>query len=77
MYIGIYKIDYNIYIYIFGAKRSRDPGLFHIKPKAHAEKEEMPEDEQRESRLPRYIAEDDFVLGRPKSRKGKVPRRQR
>ena len=31
----------------------------------------MPEDEQRESRLPRYTAEDDLVLVRPKSRKGK------
>ena len=31
----------------------------------------MPEDEQRESRLPGYTAEDDLVLGRPKSQKGK------
>ena len=60
-----------------GAKGSRDPGPFHIKPKAHAEEEEMPKDEQRESRLPRYTAEDDPILGRPKSRKGKVPRHQR
>ena len=37
----------------------------------------MPEDEQRESRLPGYTAEDDPVLGRPKSRKVKAPRRQR
>ena len=44
---------------------------------AHAEEEEMSEEEQRESRLPRYTAEDDPVLGRPKSRKGKAPRRQR
>ena len=28
-----------------GAKGSRDSGSFHIKPKAHAEEEEMPEDE--------------------------------
>ena len=28
-----------------GAKGSRNPGPFHIKPKAHAEEEEMPEDE--------------------------------
>ena len=28
-----------------GAKGSRDSGPFHIKPKAHAEEEEMPEDE--------------------------------
>ena len=60
-----------------GAKGSRDFDLFHIKPKAHAEEEEMPEDKQRESRLPGYTAEDDPVLGRPKSQKGKAPRRQR
>ena len=28
-----------------GAKGSKDSGPFHIKPKAHAEKEELPEDE--------------------------------
>ena len=50
-----------------GAKGSRDSGLFHIKLKAHAEVEEMPEGEQRESRLPGYTAEDDLVLSRPKS----------
>ena len=60
-----------------GAKGSRDSSLFHIKPKVHAEEEEMHEDEQRESRLPGYAAEDDPVLGRPKSRKGKAPRHQR
>ena len=60
-----------------GAKGSRDSGLFHIKPKAHAEEEEMPEDEQRESRLPKYTTEDDPVLNKPKSRKEKTPRRQR
>ena len=59
------------------AKGSGDPDLFHIKPKVHTEEEEMPEDEQRESRLPGYTVEDDPVLGRPKSQKGKVPRRQR
>ena len=64
-------------INICGAKGSRDPGPFHIKPKAHAEEEEMPKDEQRESRLPGYTAEDDLVLSIPKSQKGKAPRRQR
>ena len=59
------------------AKGSRGSNPLHIKPKAHAEKEEMPEDEQRESRLLGYTAEDDPVLRRPKSRKGKVPCRQR
>ena len=37
----------------------------------------MPKDEQKESRLPGYTTEDDPVLDRPKSRKGKAPRRQR
>ena len=60
-----------------GAKGSRDSSPFHIKLKAHAEEEEMPEDEQGESRLPGYTAEDDPVLGRPKSWKRKTPRRQR
>ena len=50
---------------------------FHIRPKAHAEEEEMLEDEQRKSRLLGYTAEDDPVLGRPKSQKGKAPRCQR
>ena len=60
-----------------GVKRSGDSDPFHIRPMAHAEEEEMPEDEQRESRLLGYTAEDDPVLGRPKSRKGKAPYRQR
>ena len=52
-------------------------GPFHIRPMAHAEEEEMPEYEQRESRLLGYTARDDPVLGRPKSRKGKAPYCQR
>ena len=54
-----------------GLKDLAKLGPFHIKPKAHAEEEEMSEDEQRESRLPGYTTEDDPVLGRPKSQKGK------
>ena len=38
---------------------------------AHAKEEEIPEDEQRESRLPGCTVEDDPVLGRPKSGRGK------
>ena len=60
-----------------GAKRSGDSGPFHIRPMTHAQEEEMPEDEQRESRLPGYTTEDDPVLGRPKLRKGKALHRQR
>ena len=56
-----------------GAKGIGDPDPFHIKPMAHAEEEEMSEDEQRKSRPPVCDAEDDLVLGRPRSRKGEVP----
>ena len=35
----------------YGAKEFGNPGPFHIKPKAHAEKEEMSEDERRSSKL--------------------------
>ena len=59
-----------------GAKEFGDPSPFHIKPMAHAEKEKMPEDEQRRSKLPRYIGEDNLILGKPRSRKEKVPRHQ-
>ena len=52
---------------IVGLKDLAKPSPFHIRPKAHSEEEETPEDEQRESRLSGYIAEDDPVLGRPKS----------
>ena len=60
-----------------GAKGSGDSDPFHTKPKAHAEEEEIPKDEQREFRLPGYTTEDDPILGRPKSRKRKAPRCQR
>ena len=63
--------------YTCGAKGSGDSGPFHIKPKAHAKKEDTLEDERREPRLPGYTAEDDPVIGKPKSRKGKAPRHQR
>ena len=38
----------------------------------HAEEEEMSKDEQRKSRLPGYIVEDDLVLSEPKSQKEKA-----
>ena len=60
--------------YYCKAKGSKDSNPFHIKPKAHAEEEEIPENEQRESRLPRYTTEDDPILGKPKSQKGKASR---
>ena len=50
-----------------GAKGIGDLGPFYIKSMAHAEEEEMSEDEQRKSRLPGCAAEDNLVLGRPRS----------
>ena len=66
------KFQYNC-----GAKGSGDPGSFHIRPMAHAEEEEMSKNEQKESRLLGYTAEDNSVLGRPKSQKGKAPHLQK
>ena len=57
-----------------GAERFGNPSPFHIKPKAHAEKEEMSEDEQRSSKLLGDVAEDNPVLGKLRSRKDKVAR---
>ena len=57
-----------------GAKEFGNPGPFHIKPKAHAEKEEMFEDERRRSKLPGGIAKDNPVLGKPRSRKEEAAR---
>ena len=59
-----------------GANESGNPGPFHINPKAHAEEEEMSEDEQRKSELLGDVAEDNPVLGRPRSRKEKASRHQ-
>ena len=46
-----------------GVKEFGNPGPFHIKSKAHAEEEEMSEDERRRSKLPGDIVEDRIVLG--------------
>ena len=59
-----------------GAKGIGDPSPLHIKPMAHAEEEEVSEDEHRKSRLPGYTAEDNPVFSEPWSRKRKVPRHQ-
>ena len=56
-----------------GPEGPRGFGPFHLKPKAHVDEEEVPGDEWRESRLPECTAEDDLVLGRPKSWEKKVP----
>lgn len=46
-----------------GAKELSNPGPLYSEPKAHVEEEETPEDEQRKSKLPRDIAEDNPILG--------------
>ena len=55
-----------------GAERCGNPSPFHIKPKAHAEEEEMSEDEQRRSKLLGDVAEDHLVLGELRSHKKKA-----
>ena len=50
-----------------GVKEFGNPGPFYIKPKGHAEKEEMFEDERIRSKLPRDITEDNLVLNQLKS----------
>ena len=62
---------------IVGPEGPRGFDPFHLKPKAHAEEEEVPEDEWRESKLPECTAEGDPVLGRPKSWEKKAPYRPR
>ena len=49
-----------------GAKEFGNPGSFHIKPNAYAE------DEQRRSKLPGDVAEDNLAFGEPRSRKEKA-----
>ena len=59
-----------------GAKEFGNPGPFHIKPKAHAEEEEMSENERRRSKLPGDVVEDNPVLGKSRSRKEKMAHHQ-
>ena len=55
-----------------GAEGCGNPSPFHIKPKAHAEEEEMSEDEQRRSKLLGNVAEDHLVLDKLRSHKKKA-----
>ena len=55
------------WVWSCGVKEISSPSPLHTRPKAHAEEEETPEDEQREPKLPRDIAEDNPVLGQLKS----------
>ena len=50
-----------------GVKELINPSPLYYEPKAHAEEEETPEDEQRKSKLPGDIAEDNPILGQPRS----------
>ena len=50
-----------------GVKELSNPGPLYSEPKAHVEEEEKPKGEQKESKLLRDIAEDNPVLGQPKS----------
>ena len=59
-----------------GAKEFGNPNPFYIKPKAHAEEEEVSDDEQRRSKLRGDVAEDNPVLGKSRSLKEKATRHQ-
>ena len=50
-----------------GVKELSNPGPLYTEPNTYAEEEEMPEDEQRKSKLSRDIAEDNLVLAQPRS----------
>ena len=59
-----------------GAKEFGNPDPFHIKPKAHAEEEEVSDDEQRRSKLLGDVTKDNLVLGKSRSWKEKATRHQ-
>ena len=61
------ELDSRIFRGYYGVKELNNPGPLYTEPKAHAEKEEMPESEQRRSKFPRDIVEDNPVLGQPRS----------
>ena len=60
-----------------GLKDLATPSPFHIKPKAHAKKEETSEDELGRPKLLRGVVEDHPVLGQPRSLKRKAAHSQR
>ena len=57
------ELDSRILRSYYGVKELSSLSPLHTRPKAHAEEEETPEDEQRESKLPGDIVEDNPVLG--------------
>ena len=70
------ELDNRILRVYCGVEEFGNPDLFHIKPKAYAEEEEMFEDEWRMSKLARDVPEDNLILGKPKSRKEKAAHHQ-
>ena len=60
----------------YGAKESSNLGPFHIKPNAHVKEEEMSKDERRRSEMLGDVAEDNPILGKPRSWKEKAARHQ-
>ena len=66
------ELDSRIFRGYYEAKGFGNPDPFHIKPKAHAEKEEMSEDEQRRSKLLGDVAEDHPILGELRLQKEKA-----
>ena len=63
----------NLHI-LYEAKEFSNSGSFYIKPKAHVEEEEKFEDKRRGSKLSRDVADDNFVLSNPRSRKERAER---
>ena len=61
------EIDHDILKNICGVNELSSPGPLHTGPKAHAEEEETPKDEQRKSKFPRDIVEDNPVLSQSRS----------
>ena len=59
-----------------GAEEFGNPDPFHIKLKAHAEEKEISEEEQRMSKLPGDVAEENPILSKLRSRKEKAAHHQ-
>ena len=71
-----FMVKFTIYVIIqhikYEVKELSNPGPLYTEPKADAEEEEMPEDEQRRSKFPTDIAEDNPVVGQPRSKEGRA-----
>ena len=64
--------NYKIHFALCGAQELSSLDPFYNGPKVHTEEEETPKDEQRESKLPRDIAEDNPIFGQPKLWEGRA-----